>query len=58
MTPDWRNTLMVTGAAFAIGSGYLLLPNDDAVVSAAQQGYSVVYQCHEDCPTGFQDGVS
>ncbi|WP_185845931.1 hypothetical protein [Kibdelosporangium aridum] len=45
-TPDWRNALLITGASLAIGSGYLLLPNDGAAVSAAQQGYEVVYKCN------------
>jgi hypothetical protein len=58
MTPDWRNALLITGASLAIGSGYMLLPNEDAVVSSARQGYQVVYQCDTNCPNRFQDGVS
>ncbi|SDD50471.1 hypothetical protein [Actinokineospora iranica] len=58
MTPDWRNTLLITGASLAIGAGYLLLPNDDAVLTSVNQGYQVVYQCRDDCPTRLADGVS
>ncbi len=58
MTPDWRNALVITGASLAIGSGFMLLPSEGALVSSARQGYKVVYPCDTECPNHFEDGVS
>ncbi|GAA3002984.1 hypothetical protein [Actinokineospora diospyrosa] len=52
MTPDWRNTLLLTGIALTISSAYLLTPNENP-----SPGYTIT-QCMPECPAHYEDGIS